>query len=274
MGSTVEIASSFIEGAPPGELGDVVADIRALTSDGPDIIPSLEPAFRKYNETQLATVKLPGSSQEVIVSEFNKLDDGRYFDVESSTSFEFDHVTQKASAVQSHPLESQNAELIKSLLKSLSNHAKEHYPNSSYGVYPIENDSAIALVLVANRYSPNNFWNGRWRAIYQIPVSASSTTITGTIKVDVHYYEDGNVALNTKKPISLSVPSLTASAVMSKISVAEREYQEELNRAFSRLSEDAFKSLRRQLPVTRQKVEWEKVGGYRLGQDIAGGRGR
>lgn len=90
----------------------------------------------------------------------------------------------------------------------------------------------------------------------------------------MHYYEDGNVALNTKKPISLSVPSLTASAVMSKISVAEREYQEELNRAFSRLSEDAFKSLRRQLPVTRQKVEWEKVGGYRLGQDIAGGRGR
>lgn len=30
----------------------------------------------------------------MIVSEFNKLDDGRYFDVESSTSFEFDHVTQ------------------------------------------------------------------------------------------------------------------------------------------------------------------------------------
>lgn len=180
----------------------------------------------------------------------------------------------------------------KSLLKSLSNHAKEHYPNSSYGVYPIENDSAIAIALVANRYSPNNFWyvslplhhrmifltsfhrNGRWRAIYQIPVSASSTTITGTIKVDVHYYEDGNVALNTKKPITLSVPSLTASAVISKIAVAEREYQEELNRAFSRLSEDAFKSLRRQLPITRQKVEWEKVGGYRLGQDIAGGRAR
>lgn len=46
----------------------------------------------------------------------------------------------------------------KSLLKSLGIHAREHYPNCSYGVYPIENDSAIAILLVANRYSPSNFW--------------------------------------------------------------------------------------------------------------------
>lgn len=46
----------------------------------------------------------------------------------------------------------------KSLVKTLSAHAAEHYPSSSIGVYPIDNDSAIALVLVANKYSPNNFW--------------------------------------------------------------------------------------------------------------------
>lgn len=40
-------------------------DVKALTSDGPDIIPSLAPAFERYSETQLATVKLPGASQEV-----------------------------------------------------------------------------------------------------------------------------------------------------------------------------------------------------------------
>lgn len=30
----------------------------------------------------------------MIVSAFNRLDGDRYFDVESSTSFEFDHITQ------------------------------------------------------------------------------------------------------------------------------------------------------------------------------------
>ncbi|OJJ77910.1 hypothetical protein ASPBRDRAFT_112030 [Aspergillus brasiliensis CBS 101740] len=273
MASTIELASSFIEGAPPGELADVVADVKALTSDGPDIIPSLAPAFERYNETQLATVKLPGASQEVLISEYNKLEGNRYFDVESQTSFEVDHVTQEASAAQSYVLESQNADLIKSLLKSLSAHATEHYRSCSYGVYPIEDDTAVAIVLVANRYSPNNFWNGRFRAIYTLPVNSSSTTISGQIKVDVHYYEDGNVALNTTKPVNLSVQSVDGSAIISRIAAAERDYQEELNRAFVSTAEGAFKGLRRQLPITRQKVEWEKVGGYRLGQDIAGGKG-
>ncbi|KAK4866127.1 hypothetical protein LT330_008867 [Penicillium expansum] len=273
MPSTVELASSFIEGAPPGELADVVADVQALTSEGEDIIPSLLPAFKRYNETQLATVKLPGSSQEVIVSGFNELEDNRYFDPESQTSFEVDHTTQTASGAQSYAWESEHADLIKSLLKSFGVHAREHYPNSSYGVYPIENDSAIAIVLVANRYSPNNFWNGRFRAIYQLPVSSSST-LTGNIHVDVHYYEDGNVALNTTKPINIAIPSLSAESIVSRVAAAERDYQEALNRAFVQTSEGVFKGLRRQLPITRQKVEWEKVGGYRLGQDISGGKGR
>ena len=53
------------------------------------------------------------------------------------------------------------ADLIprKSLIKSLGAHVKEHYPNAAYGVYPIEDDSKIALLVVANKYSPNNFWS-------------------------------------------------------------------------------------------------------------------
>lgn len=51
---------------------------------------------------------------------------------------------------------------------------------------------------------------------------------------------------------------------MQQIAGWELAYQEELNRGFARLSEGSFKGLRRQLPITRQKVEWEKVGSYRV----------
>ena len=84
--------------------------------------------------------------------------------------------------------------------------------------------------------------------------------------MDVHYYEDGNVRLNTSKTIPgtpLSV-STTGPEVMKHIAQIEKKYQEDLNKAFTSLSEGSFKSLRRQLPVTRQKVEWDKVGGYRV----------
>ena len=46
----------------------------------------------------------------------------------------------------------------KSTLKAVGLYTKEHYPNSACGVYPIENDSKIAIVIVANKYSPSNFW--------------------------------------------------------------------------------------------------------------------
>ncbi|PQE30436.1 F-actin-capping subunit alpha protein [Rutstroemia sp. NJR-2017a WRK4] len=157
----------------------------------------------------------------------------------------------------------------KSILKSLGPHVAEHFPNASYGAYPIENDSKIAIIVVANKYSPNNFWNGRWRSLYIYEPSSSS--LTGSIKVDVHYYEDGNVRLLTNKPLSLSVSSSSASGIVREIATAEKRYQEEINKGFNNLSEGAFKGLRRQLPITRQKIEWDKIAGYRLGQDIGGG---
>jgi hypothetical protein len=92
--------------------------------------------------------------------------------------------------------------------------------------------------------------------------------------VDVHYYEDGNVRLLTSKAVSASISSDSATSIVREVAVAEKKYQEEVNRGFSNLSEGAFKGLRRQLPITRQKIEWDKIAGYKLGQDIGGGSSR
>lgn len=96
----------------PSKLIPHDADIKALTVSDPSIVDDLGPAFQKYNEDQLITVKLPGSSEAVIVSSYNSLGDGRYYDVEKASSFEFDHATQKASGVQSYSPESKNIELV------------------------------------------------------------------------------------------------------------------------------------------------------------------
>ena len=149
-------------------------------------------------------------------------------------------------------------------------HAKEHYPSSSYAIYPTSSDS-LAILVVANKYSPSNFWNGRLRTTYLY--NPSTSTLTGTLKCDVHYYEDGNVRLTTKKEVTeTNIGGGDAGAVVRTIAKIEKAWQEELNRGFGRLSEGEFKSLRRQLPVTRQKVEWEKVGSYRAGKEIGGAR--
>jgi capping protein alpha len=103
---------------PANSADDVNTAIKTLTGDKSIASSSLLPALKKYNEEQFATVKLPGGSQsvcyspnfsyvlraagalltdltcQVIVSEHNRLDDGRYYDIESKSSWEFDHATQ------------------------------------------------------------------------------------------------------------------------------------------------------------------------------------
>ena len=54
----------------------------------------MAPAVEKYNKEQLITTKLPGASEQVIISEYNCLPGGRFFDVGSQSSFEFDHTKQ------------------------------------------------------------------------------------------------------------------------------------------------------------------------------------
>ena len=87
----------------------------------------------------------------------------------------------------------------------------------------------------------------------------------------MHYYEDGNVRLTTSKQVpGIKVTGGSAAAVIREIAKVERKYHEDLNRGFTQLNEGAFKALRRPLPVTRQKMEWEKISSYRAGRDIGG----
>lgn len=105
MSSTVDIASSFIEGAPPGELLDVVTDVKALTSDkDPALISKLKPAFERYNEEQLTVVKLPGSNQPVRsrkLPTLSRADVPRYLSANITSSRTGDTTILRATRVSS-----------------------------------------------------------------------------------------------------------------------------------------------------------------------------
>lgn len=79
------------------------------------------------------------------------------------------------------------------------------------------------------------------------------------------------MALTTKKEIdNVDVGGSDGGSIIRKIAAIEKQYQEEVNRTIVGMNESSFKNLRRQLPVTRQKVEWEKIRGYGLGGDLRG----
>lgn len=86
-------------------------------------------------------------------------------------------------------------------------YVEDHFPNGACTVYVTEEEIVIAVV--DNKYNPNNFWNGRWLAhwIY----NTTNSELKGISKINVHYYEDGNVQLNTEKKFETQVPKTEVS---------------------------------------------------------------
>jgi len=105
--------------------------------------------------------------------------------------------------------------------------------------------------------------------------------VQGKIAVNVHYYEQGNVQLAANHEVSLSLPPTilqssptpSAAKVLALIQCEEGEYQTSLTETYQGMSEKTYKSLRRALPMTRSKMDWDKVLGYKLGAELSAGKG-
>ena len=59
--------------------------------------------------------------------------------------------------------------------------------------------------------------------------------------------------------ISASSPGPSAKKVLALIEDQEGAYQESLGDTYQEMGERSFKGLRRALPLTRQKLDWDKV---------------
>lgn len=132
--------------------------------------------------------------------------------------------------------------------------------------------TTFAIHHVGNRFNLSNFWSGRWRASYTLDAHSTPRTLTCSITVQVHYFENGNVQLNAAKPRTFHLSANDDNLVHQVVSVIgahEDAWQHALEHTYDELAESAFKALRRQLPLTRQKVDWDKVLNYKLRDQLA-----
>uniref|UniRef100_A0A0E0LJP5 F-actin-capping protein subunit alpha n=1 Tax=Oryza punctata TaxID=4537 RepID=A0A0E0LJP5_ORYPU len=188
----------------------------------------------------------------------------------------------------------------------LSKYVGEAYPKGVCAVYctsgkDIEGpgaDFGLAVVISAAKRSPQNFcfrkkfdipmrsyfifnfWirlariNGSWRSIWTLEFSdgLQFVEIKGKIQVGAHYFEEGNVQLDTnidcKDSTILQSPEECAVSITNIIRHHESEYLSSLEESYLNLSDATFKDLRRKLPVTRTLFPWHNTLALSLTRDL------
>ncbi|KAK0464634.1 F-actin-capping protein subunit alpha [Desarmillaria tabescens] len=281
----IDAACSFLLQSPPGEINDVLNDVRNIISDDDTLQEGVLPALREYNLAQFMTVDVPGTDHQSIVSEAARVPSSengkeRFLDPRSQTTFEFDHLILEAS--ESQPVEpNEDSEPFRSALeKATLQYLSAHFLDGVSSVFSrTESPNQFVIQIVANKYNPSNYWSGRWRSEYIVDLNEHK--VDGKVLVNVHYYEQGNVQLATTHTVSITLPSAIVTSspgtsttkILALIESEEGKFQSILNDTYQDMGEKTFKGLRRALPLTRQKLDWDKVLGYKLGAEISSSKG-
>jgi len=274
----IAIANNFILNAPPGEFLEVVTDVKALLPQEKILNDTAPTTFKKYNEDQMVQADSQDGAHRFLVTSYAELGTNEYIDHAGGVVATFDHIKQVVTSTRPIGGSDVNKSLepMRSALdKAISTYVNDHYPFGTYGVYT--KDDKFYICITSTRFNPSNFWNGRWRSVWTVPTKTGNIEIQGRIRLQVHYYEDGNVQLHTdtvkaaKVAISSDVEA-SAAAVVKALTTVEHNFHSSLDASYNVMGETTFKALRRALPITGQKINWNNIISYRVGGEAAGGK--
>jgi len=263
--SKQNIATYFVMSSPPGEVDDVITDVVKLVADssavGDEVINAI---LKDYNAEQLVWGPDLDEKTPIMVSAFGAVAGDEYVDANTGRVLKFDHRRRKFTELTDKkqtlpgPVAAYRAAVQKSVDTYVAGSFKAGKAVASvYGA----DTGVLTVCLSAKNVNLGNFWSGSWRSVYHINISRRGPSeLKGNIKVQVHYFEDGNVQLHTNydRVASVAVGSEddTGREVAKALNKIESDFQSNLEEMYVNMHRTTFKSMRRFLPISKNPMTW------------------
>jgi len=253
------IAKHFIMHSPNGEIDELVKDVRSLV--GKKLMtPEWEAdIYAKYNKSQLVMIG------DVVCSKYNEKEKNKFVNPNKSEIVTVDPVKRSVEARDEVKQDNEDSEKFRSDVQSqLNAYFKKYFSADKGDAVVYANEGRLDIVITLKNLNLSNYWSGGWRSEYSLQEDGDSYNLTGRLRVNVHYFEDGNVQLNgdykiDPQKISKSAKEGVPKEAAKAIEKIESKFHSNFDDFYVTMHEKTFKSMRRILPKTGTKMEWRSA---------------
>ena len=249
----VKVAKYIIKKTPIGHLGKSLENLRSLVGEQVMDTEDVKNEIHTYGETHLSAVPNEVTNTKVVISNLTKDEEGFYHDQGQKVKFKIEN-----GEVQ----EAQETECSDELREAVENKVKEYINKcyktevTKYNVY--FSDDKIVVLISAHNLNLKSFWSGEWLSTWEMTIS--SKEIAGTLRANTYYYEEGNIQFSLDTKFNGNAAggdnNAIAQSLVEFIKNSENSVQLELEKVYDELSENYIKPLRRKLPISYTKMNW------------------
>lgn len=259
----LQIAQHFLLSSPPGQFTEVLNDTRKLLPEGLLSVPLATGIARAYNIKNGKVLTTP-NGEKVPLCSAAEIDPTHYLNPIDGTVYGVDHLTLSTFSDSKVAPEESSSSLFASekraIQQSLKVYLDEYYLSEEKAAGVFVSDNKLLVVISGEKPNLRNYWSGRFSSTWTIELASPLLAITGEIKIHAHYFEDGNVQLQTQKNLPRTTLEYSTAdigtTVINYIKKAESAVQAGLEEMYVNMNDETFKTMRRLMPVTKSKMEW------------------
>ena len=251
-----EIAKYVIQQTPIGLLNSSLKSLKVLLKEEVLNTPEVLQEIKNYNENHLMPITIQKEKPKVIISSLNKDSHEFYYDQGQNIRFKLNNHCQ----VEKLEEYESKSETRKKIEKKLIEYINKYY-NSNTTTYNVYFDSLLDKIFVlicGQNISEINFLSGEWLSTWDCDLNDKK--VTGEIKINTIYYEEGNTQFNYKNNYETIIKGndddSLANELIGFIEKNENDIQKKMEMGNEDFSEKYIKSLRKSNSLIGKEMNW------------------